>query len=118
MRVERGEGLVHQQHLRVGRERAGQRHALLHAARQLVHMRMLELLEADELEIVIGDLAALRCGQVRPQLQPEHHVAERIEPRETAPIPGTSPGAAGPGLRHSLPSASTSPVIGLGQARR
>ncbi len=48
--VERREGLVHQQHLRIGRERTGERHPLLHAARQLVHMRALELLEPDELE--------------------------------------------------------------------
>ena len=35
-RVERRERLVHQQHARIGRERARQRDALLHAARQLV----------------------------------------------------------------------------------
>ena len=81
-RIERGEGLVHQQHPRVGRERAGQRDALLHAAGELVHMRMLELLEADELEEMVGDFLALGIPQIRPQFQPEHHVAEDVEPRK------------------------------------
>ena len=35
LRVQRTEGLVHQQHLRAAHQRAGDRHALLHAAREL-----------------------------------------------------------------------------------
>ena len=37
-RVKCAEGLVHQQHVRVVREHAGDRHALLHAARQLMRI--------------------------------------------------------------------------------
>jgi hypothetical protein len=40
LRVERAERLVHQQHRRLVGERAGDRHALLHAARQLARIRV------------------------------------------------------------------------------
>ena len=43
VRVERAEGLVHQQHLGVVRERAGYRGALAHSARKLVRLRVGEL---------------------------------------------------------------------------
>ena len=52
--VERAEGLVEQQHPRLGDERAGDRHALAHAARQLRRPGLLEALQADELDEV-GD---------------------------------------------------------------
>ena len=48
--VERAEGLVHQEQRRVVDERAGDGHALAHAARQLVRVLVLEALEADQLE--------------------------------------------------------------------
>jgi hypothetical protein len=44
--VERAEGLVHQQHARVVGQRAGDRHALLHAARQLLGKVVLEAAQA------------------------------------------------------------------------
>jgi len=46
--VERGEGLVHQQHRRVLHEAAGDRDPLLHAAGEFVRVAGAEALEADE----------------------------------------------------------------------
>ena len=48
--VERGERLVEQQHLRLRRERARQRHALLLAAGDLAGASVLQLLHVDELQ--------------------------------------------------------------------
>ena len=48
--IERAERLVEQQDLRVADERARDRHALAHAARQLVRIRLGEVGDADELE--------------------------------------------------------------------
>ena len=58
--VERAEGLVHQEQLRVEGERAGDRDALLHAARQLPGKFLLEALEIDEIEIARDALARVR----------------------------------------------------------
>ncbi len=52
LRVERGERLVHQQDRRVHGERAHQPDALLHAARELIGIVLLEAGEPDQLEIV------------------------------------------------------------------
>ena len=46
--VDAGEGLVHQQDLGLGRQRPGQRDALLHAAGELVRIGVGEAVEADE----------------------------------------------------------------------
>ena len=51
LRVERGERLVHEQDLRLERQRAGQADALLHAARQLVRITVLEVLQADQPQV-------------------------------------------------------------------
>ena len=40
--VERGKRLIQQQNVRIGRERADQRHALAHAARELIRVRVLK----------------------------------------------------------------------------
>ncbi len=56
--VERGEGLVHQQHLRLDGQRPGEADALLHAARQLVRKGIGEIAEADGAEQGKGPLAA------------------------------------------------------------
>ena len=45
--VERGERLVHQQDLRIEDQHLRQRHALAHAARELVRIAVLEAREAD-----------------------------------------------------------------------
>ena len=78
-RIERGERLVHQQHGRIVGERAGDRDALLHAAREMVRIGLDELVELDELELAARDLLALGLGDPL-HLQPEGHVAERGAP--------------------------------------
>ena len=59
LRVERRERLVEQQHPRLDRERARERDALLHAARELVRIAVAGVAEADELE-QLADPAAPR----------------------------------------------------------
>ena len=49
-------------HVGIIGQTAGQCHALLHAARQLVHGLFLEVLQADDIEKVIDDLAFLGFG--------------------------------------------------------
>ena len=69
LEVERAERLVEQQHLRVHDERAGERDALLHAARELRRLGLLAAGEADELErlgrlavaLLLADLALLEA---------------------------------------------------------
>ena len=51
--VERAEGLVEQQHARLDRERAGERHALALAAGQLRRIAVGEALEADEVQQLV-----------------------------------------------------------------
>ena len=50
MRVERAEGLIHDQDARLIRQRAGDGHALLHAAGELVRIGVLELREPDHFQ--------------------------------------------------------------------
>ena len=57
-RVERAERLVEQQHLRLDGQRAGERHALALAARELRRVALAEVAEADELEQLL-DLGLL-----------------------------------------------------------
>ena len=65
--VERGERLVHEQQLRVDGERPGQVGALLHAARQLVGVLVLEARQPDQLDQgharVPGPACAARPGR-------------------------------------------------------
>ena len=60
--VEAGEGLVHQQDVGIGGERPRQRHALLHAARQLVRIGVGEAGEPDQREVAVHALASLLPG--------------------------------------------------------
>ena len=80
-RVERREGLVHQQNGRVGRQRARQAHALLHAARQLVGVGV-----GPHLQPHLGQ-RGVRLGQPRSlvhagQLQPEGGVVQHRQVRQ------------------------------------
>ena len=59
LRVERRERLVEQQHTRLDRERARERDALLHAARELVRVAVAGVAEADELEQLAHALVAV-----------------------------------------------------------
>ena len=80
-RVERAERLVHQQDLRVLRERPRQRGALPHAARELVRTLLREVREVHHLEQLLAAFApplARRAGQ----LQRELDVAAHGQPRE------------------------------------
>ena len=52
-RVERAERLVEQQHLRLDGERAGERHALALAARQLGRVAVREAVQVDQLEQLV-----------------------------------------------------------------
>ena len=65
LRVERGERLVHQQHVGIDRERAGEIDALAHAAGKLARIIVLEAAEADELEQVERALALLVADLAR-----------------------------------------------------
>lgn len=58
-RVERGERLVHQQHVRVGRERPGEADALAHPARELRGQRVLPAVEPGECDRLARTSAAL-----------------------------------------------------------
>ena len=68
LRVERAERLVHQQDPRVDRQGAGDRGALLHAARELRRVAVLEPRQADELDELAGaanPLARAPCPAFR-----------------------------------------------------
>ena len=82
-RVERAERLVHEQHVGVLRERAGERDALAHAAGQLVRPLLARTSpRLHEVEQLVGPRArARRVGTLR-ELQRELDVAARGEPRE------------------------------------
>ena len=64
--VEGAERLVHQQDGRVQGERAGDRHALLHAARELPRVVLGEFLEADQAQQRARPLLALGARAARP----------------------------------------------------
>ncbi len=70
---------------RVQRERAGDRHPLAHAARQLARVLPLEAAQAHGLEQPERDLPALRRGHPA-QLEAERDVVERGAPREEAAV--------------------------------
>ena len=82
LRVERAERLVHQQNARLIGERAHDRHALLHAAGQLMRIGVGEFLQTDE----IAAIAAPRCSAsyllVAVDLEAEHHVLLHGQPGE------------------------------------
>jgi hypothetical protein len=59
LRIECCEWLVHQQHFRIVGQTAGDRDALLHAAGEFVRVTVGEGREADQIEIMPRDLAAL-----------------------------------------------------------
>ena len=75
------EGLVHEDDRGFGGERAGDRHALLHAAGQLVGPLGGEIRETDGAEIVERDVATLPLADALA-LEAELHVFEHRQPRE------------------------------------
>ncbi len=82
LRVERAERLVQQQHLRLHRQRAGERHALQLSAGELGGVALGEAVEADEVEQLLDARADLGLGPLA-HAEPERdvvvhgHVLER-----------------------------------------
>ena len=81
-RVEGRERLIHQEHARIRGKRASEGHALAHATRKLVWVRLLLVGQADEIQVVASGFGALGVGEARLEAQAEEHVLEGIEPRE------------------------------------
>ncbi len=101
--VERGERLVHQQHLRVRRHGAGKRDALLHAAGELMNVRGAKALQSDQLQVVHRHLAPLGVLQPGLELQSEQQVVHHVEPREQRVfLEHHHPVSAGPAHRHAI----------------
>ena len=86
--VERAERLVHQQQPRAGDQRAGDRHALAHAARQLVRIGLLPAGQAHQAQQLVR---RARTGQrlAAADLQRQRDVVEHACARRAAPDPGT-----------------------------
>src|SRR5215470_14086763 len=81
LRIERAERLVHEQDRRIEGERARDRGALLHAARELGWIAVLEALEADELNEGLRALLALGARHALP-LEPVKDVGAHRLPRK------------------------------------
>ncbi|ABA47860.1 200 kDa antigen p200, putative [Burkholderia pseudomallei 1710b] len=79
--VERGERLVHQEQRRIDDERAREAHALAHAARQLARVRVLEAVEADQVDRGERALAPLARADAE-RLEPRLDVLQHGEPRK------------------------------------
>ena len=73
--VERAEGLVHQQEGGVEEKRPADRHPLLHAARELVGVALLEALEAGKPD-ELARARAIAIGRLAAHLRGEEHVRE------------------------------------------
>src|SRR5437588_541289 len=84
-RVERRERLVHEQDVRIGRDRPREPDALLHAAGELAAIALGPLREPDERELLVDDAPAL-LGRVAPQLEPEADVVAHRSPRQQAEL--------------------------------
>ena len=100
-RIERAERLVEQQHLRLHGQRAGERHALALAARQLGRVAVGELVDLDELEQLarplrwISSLGRFRMVSPKATLSEHGHVLERrvvLEHEADAPLLGRDAG--------------------------
>ncbi|CEI76372.1 Putative uncharacterized protein [Pseudomonas aeruginosa] len=73
-RVQRGERLVHQQDLRLHRQRPGDRHPRLHAPGQRVRVGLGEARQADLLEAFVGASLGLVARHLAGHPQGEQHV--------------------------------------------
>ena len=100
--VERAERLVHQQDLRILRERARDRDALLHAAGELGRIPVAVAGEPDERQ-ELGRLAPARGGVEAAAARAELDVADRGEPgKERLPLEHDALAAPGPGDRRAV----------------
>jgi hypothetical protein len=116
-RVERGEGLVHQQHARLHRQRAGNGHALLHAARELVRVHVGELGQADLVQVVQRALGRFLLAQRARGEQREHDVLLHRLPRRQLVELLEHDDAVGAGCVTRWPSRRISPSTGGDEAR-
>ena len=79
--VQIGQRLVHQQHLRLDDDGAGERHALLLAAGEIRRHTILQMVDPDDLEDVV-DLALYFILRQLAVAQAEGHIIEYIHVRE------------------------------------
>ena len=79
--VERREGLIHQQHLGLDRERACERHTLALAAGELVRPAVAEIAEPHEVEHRLRTPFPLRPRGAAP-FEPEGHIGHHPPPRQ------------------------------------
>src|SRR6056297_1984497 len=77
--VDRGKRLVHQQHIGIHRQGAGQTDTLAHPAGQLMRILVLEPGKADLVHVVARAVFALGLADAL-QFQPEHRVAQHRGP--------------------------------------
>ncbi len=107
-RVERGKGLVEQDHIRVVGQHSGDGDALAHAARERIGVLVLKALEADHLDKAACHLQALGLGNAlhlqaegdvvyhrepgEKRVLLEHHAAVRIDLVDLAAVDDDAPG--------------------------
>ena len=99
-RIERREGLIHQQDVGVGGEGARQTDALLHAPRELRDMPVGPLRQSHQLELFADDLLAPRV-RLAAQLQAETDVVAHRAPRQQTKLLEHHRHALAPQLAHS-----------------
>src|SRR4051812_21190827 len=79
--IERAERLVHQEDVGLIGERASNRHALHHAARELARIVIGKSSKADLVQISLGYRAPLRCRQALA-FQPIFDILAHAQPRK------------------------------------
>src|SRR5437867_3722971 len=113
--VEGAEGLIHQEDLRVDRERAADRDALLHAPGELARVLAREPLEAERAEELRRDRAPALGGHA-PELEAELHVLERRPPGKEARVLEHGRDAARVGPRDRLAVDQNAPAVRMNEA--
>src|SRR5687768_12510419 len=81
LRIERTEGLVHEQHVRLAGERLRERDTLLHPARELARVAVLEAFQVYQAHVLADDALALAARQAL-LLQSVGDVPAHREPRK------------------------------------
>ncbi len=79
--VQRGKWLIHEQNIRMNHERAGEPHALPHAARKLTGIGGLKSVQANEIDRRQGPFADIRSRHSL-RLEAERNVLEHGQPRK------------------------------------
>ena len=102
LRVERAERLVHQEDARVDREGAGDRGALLHAARELRGVAVLEPGQSDEVDEVAGAALPLVLWQAQFFGAVQHVLQHRLPGKQREMLKHDAAVGAGTGDRPVL----------------